>query len=63
MLICEPQGITASTPLSHTDLAKPPPAPTAVARAVPLPIFPPAIGYIITPAKAPTPAPTATSFA
>ena len=63
ILIIEPQGITASTPLSQTDFANPLPAPTAVAKAVPRPTFPPANGDIITPAKAPTPAPTATSFA
>ena len=50
-------------PLSQIDLTSPPPEPTAVAKAVPRPILPPASGEITTPAKAPALAPTAISFA
>ncbi len=50
-------------PLSQIDLTSPPPEPTAVAKAVPRPILPPARGEITTPAKAPALAPTAISFA
>ena len=60
--IAEFAGISTSFPLSQIDFTSPPPAPTAVASAVPLPISPPASGDIITPARAPAPAPTAKSL-
>ena len=60
--IAEFAGISTSFPLSQIDFTSPPPAPTAVPKAVPFPTSPPARGEIITPARAPAPAPTATSL-
>ena len=56
-------GISTSEPLSHNDLTNPPPAPTAVIKAAPLPTLPPERGPAIVPSTAPAPAPIAISLA
>ena len=55
-------GISTLSPLSQIDLTSPPPAPTAVPSAVPLPSSPPESALITSPAVAPAAEPTARSF-